>query len=271
MKNENQITPGRKQILLYLAQKNDWVFVADVFKDVEPERITTPEGTRKALKELEYVEMNNVGVPVHPTYRCRLKTTLDTLKKLTIMFDHNNMQPEFMQTQYYLDMIPQLCEHFETQLRKEDMPEMSEKARKYLSNMLPWSKSVLQFVLDETPDKIGETFKQIENKNTKKRPYIEKEIDKRLDDPDYMGDLVKVVTNLIKSCDVGTVEEQEMPPIDSDGLKKWYTQNQSDISNLFVTSWTPDIWMTMLSVLTKSDSILYYFDRDGISDLVWDV
>lgn len=207
------------------------------------------------------------------TEHYHIASTIDVVRIIFDIFkeDHNLLNNVIMRSLCRENMTCQLSDHFDTQLINEGLPEMSENARKFLKNVLPWSESVLQFVLDETPDKIGKTFKRIETENIKKRPYIEKEIDKRLDDLDYMGDLVKVVTNLIKSCDVGTVEEQEMPPIDSDGLKKWYTQNQSDIIDLFVTSWTPDIWMTMLSVLTTSDSILYHFDRDGICELVFDV
>lgn len=112
MTNKIQITPGRKQMLLYLAQRNDWGFVADVFKDVEPDGITTLTGARKALNELEYVEMDNVGTPVRPTYQCRLKSRLDTLEKLKNAFNDQDSLHKFMKSSFYIGMIPELIDRF---------------------------------------------------------------------------------------------------------------------------------------------------------------
>ena len=270
------ITDSDKSILLFLIKNgNESTHATGIAEKSGKLTKTWSQQRCKYLKEkgvLDY-DMVRPARQKHETEHYHIASTIDAMRIIFDLFkeDHNLLNNVIMRSLCQENMACQLSDHFDTQLINEDMPEMSEKARKYLNNVLPWSESVLQFVLDETPDKIGETFKQIENKNTKKRPHIEKEINKRLDDPTYMDNLVKVVTNLIKSCDVGTVEKQEMPPIDSDEIKKWYTQNQSDISNLFVTSWTPDIWITMFSGLTTRDSILYDFDRYGLCDLVWDV
>lgn len=107
MKNKNQITQGRKQILEYLAQKGDWVYVAYVFKDVKPDGISTSAGVLKALKEMEYVEMDDVGTPARPTYKCRLKQDPGTLHALFAMFVNieNEHSEKFLQTLYVQNVL----------------------------------------------------------------------------------------------------------------------------------------------------------------------
>ena len=105
MKNQNQTTLGRQQMLLYLAKMNDWVFVADVFGNVKPDGIKTPAGVRKALKELKYVEMENVASSGRPTYKCRLKQDNDTLRALLTMFGVTEHPEEFFQSVYVQNVL----------------------------------------------------------------------------------------------------------------------------------------------------------------------
>ena len=107
MKNKNQISLGREQILLYLAQKGDWVYAADVLDDVKPDGISTQAGVRRALKEIEWVELHNVGPPARPTYECRLKQDPDTLHALFAMFVNieNEHSEKFLQTLYVRNVL----------------------------------------------------------------------------------------------------------------------------------------------------------------------
>ena len=104
MKNQNPVTLGRQQMLLHLAQMNDWVFVTDVFRDVKPDGIKTQEGVRKALRELDYVEMKNV-TPGRPTYKCRLKQDNDTLHALLNMFSATEHPKKFFQSVYVQNVL----------------------------------------------------------------------------------------------------------------------------------------------------------------------
>ena len=99
MAENNQITPGRQQMLLYLAHKNDWVYVTEVFRGADPEGITSLHGARKALRELDYVEMENV-TPGRPTYQCRLKKDTDTFAKLLNTFIGTEYAEDFLKSAY---------------------------------------------------------------------------------------------------------------------------------------------------------------------------
>jgi hypothetical protein len=101
------------QLVLYLAHKGGWSFVADVFRDVTLDGIGTPAGARKALKALKCVELDNTGTPVRPTYRCRLRPTLTTLQKLIATLKFNShAQHDLMQSHYYHSLIPKMIEEF---------------------------------------------------------------------------------------------------------------------------------------------------------------
>lgn len=99
MTENNQITPGRQQMLLYLAHKNDWVYVTEVFRGADPEGITSLHGARKALRELDYVEMENV-TPGRPTYECRLKQDIDTFAGLLNTFIETEYAEAFLKSAY---------------------------------------------------------------------------------------------------------------------------------------------------------------------------
>ena len=99
MTENNQITPGRQQMLLYLAHKNDWVYVTEVFRGADPEGITSLHGARKALRELDYVEMENV-TPGRPTYECRLKQDVDTFAGLLNTFIETEYAEAFLKSAY---------------------------------------------------------------------------------------------------------------------------------------------------------------------------
>lgn len=99
MTENNQVTPGRQQMLLYLARKNDWVYVTEVFRGADPEGITSLHGARKALRELDYVEMENV-TPGRPTYECRLRQDIDTFAGLLNTFIETEYAEAFLKSAY---------------------------------------------------------------------------------------------------------------------------------------------------------------------------
>lgn len=102
-------------MLLYLAQENDWAFVSNVFNGAKPEGITTPHGARKALNELEYVEIVDCGTPARPTYQCRLIPTLTTLQKLIATLKHDTQaQHDLLRSHYYHSLIPKIIEEFKS-------------------------------------------------------------------------------------------------------------------------------------------------------------
>ena len=120
MTRNNQITPGRQRMLLYLAQENDWLSVSDVFFGAKPEGIATPHGARKALKEMKCVKMKNVGTPLHPAYECSLIPTLSILKKLIDVFSNPNKLDEFVESRFCRDMIPLVVDACKQKTSPED-------------------------------------------------------------------------------------------------------------------------------------------------------
>ena len=111
MVKTNQITPGRQQMLLYLAQRNDWVYITKVFEDTKPEGIDSLHGARKALKELDYVEKKDVTPGMRPTYQCRLKQDTDTFATLLNMFVGTKDQKEFLASAYCKQMTQDWSPH----------------------------------------------------------------------------------------------------------------------------------------------------------------
>lgn len=103
-------------MVLFLARKNDWTLVSDVFKHANddganPEGITSLSGARKALREIEYVELANVTPTGRPNYRCRIKPTIEAFKNVMLAIPHGS-QREFMRSQYYRNWIPKLSHQF---------------------------------------------------------------------------------------------------------------------------------------------------------------
>jgi hypothetical protein len=120
MTRNNQITPGRQRMLLYLAQENDCLSVSDVFFGAKLEGIYTLHGTRKALKEMKCVKMKNVGTPLRPAYECSLIPTLSTFKKLIDVFSNSNKLDEFIKSRFCRDMIPLVVDACKQKTSPED-------------------------------------------------------------------------------------------------------------------------------------------------------
>lgn len=122
MAKSNQITHGRLQILMYLVNRTGWVLPTEVLDNVKPDGITTLHGVRKALNELECVEMKNITPAGRPNYQCRMKTDPKTFHTLvTKAFDHNRKsQTVFMRSQYYQGMPSELVHQFEDSILDND-------------------------------------------------------------------------------------------------------------------------------------------------------
>jgi len=142
MTKNNQITPGRQQMLLYLAQRDDWMFVGAMFDGVKPEGIGTLHGARKALKELDYVEMQDV-TPGRPTYQCRLKQDTNTFAKLLIMFVGTEHQKEFLASGY--------CKHMTRDWSPHDLVEAPPPMTDFL-------RSIFDAAKKEFPDACDPSF-----------------------------------------------------------------------------------------------------------------
>lgn len=104
---------GRVQMVLFLAQKNGWVLVSDVFKHAHHDGITTPHGARKALMEIEYVELKNTTSDVRPTYECRLEPTIEALQNIMyVIRDDGKAHRVFIQSVYFREWVPKLAHQF---------------------------------------------------------------------------------------------------------------------------------------------------------------
>ena len=100
MAKNNQITKGRLQILLYLVDCVEWVLPKEVLNNAKPDHITSPHGVRKALGELECVELVNVTPTGRPNYQCRLKQDTDTFTELLDIFIGTEHLEDFLHSSY---------------------------------------------------------------------------------------------------------------------------------------------------------------------------
>ena len=109
-------------MVLFLARKNDWALVPDVFKHANndgatpdgaaPEGITSLGGARKALREIDFVEFKNITPEGRPNYECRIKPTIEALNHVVKSLNDPDSQREFLRTQYYRNWIPEITNQF---------------------------------------------------------------------------------------------------------------------------------------------------------------
>lgn len=123
----NQITLGRLQILRYLVNCTGWVLPIEVLDNVKPDGITTLHGVRKALNELECVEMKNITPAGRPNYQCRMKTDPVTFHILvTKAFDHDrDSRTVFMRSQYYRGLTSDLVQRFKGSIPDNDLVKLA--------------------------------------------------------------------------------------------------------------------------------------------------
>ena len=126
MAKTNQITLGRLQILMYLVNRPGWVLPTEVLDNVKPDGITTLHGVRKALNELECVEMKNITPAGRPNYQCRIKPDPETFHILvTKAFEHDrDSQTVFMRSQYYRGMSRDLVQRFKESIPDNDLSKL---------------------------------------------------------------------------------------------------------------------------------------------------
>lgn len=256
-------------MLLYLAQKNDWVLVPDVFNNAnggkKPEGITSLTGARKALKAIGYVEMENITSTGHPNYQCRIKPDLDSLHDFFYGFKPApNIWHEFMQSPYYLDTIPSLCDHFNDQLQNEGMPVMTEIEREFLALILKYSETALDFVLIERPDKCKESFKKLEA-NTKQDSMSLLEMFK---DGDRINTIIDAIFLPMKQLMTGKDEHRDRDRLNKERnkvriiLKRVSTRPNTNsnrrLIDMFVNAKHPT-WMSLFDELYSKDRYFYDF------------
>ena len=142
-----ELTTGRKQILLHLANSEWPVHPVEIYREAKPVGMDHPNSVLKAVKEMadqNLLGLEDVGTKDKPSYRCSLPNSRDAFLKLAEVFLESNERLQFLESKYVQKMITQeLVDYIQERLKTY----WDEKQKSTVLELVKMSPSALRVAL----------------------------------------------------------------------------------------------------------------------------